>query len=168
MKIEVNIDAIERLEEECKKLNITLSQRINDILNTALPPKENLIEGHIEVGIEKIKDLLLKIPCIKDVYVSEKKKPFWWLKFSIDIDSNIAWNVVQEFSHILNYISVDEKLPTRFYPVSAPPYMNGGPKDFLYWIIEPTIPFVDSNIIYDFLIGRLPEDLEKEENWILD
>ena len=60
----------------------------------------------------------------------------WWIKFSIDINNGLAWNVVQEFGHILNYLSVEDRLPVIFYPVSAPPYMNGGPKDFLYWIIE--------------------------------
>ena len=63
----------------------------------------------------------------------------WWVKFSLDISNNLAWNVVQELAHIFNYLSLKERLPTAFYPVSAPPYMNGGNADFLYWIIDSKI-----------------------------
>ena len=52
----------------------------------------------------------------------------WWVKFSIDIEHPLAWHVVQELGHVLNYISVDERLPTVFKPVSPPSYLNGGPK----------------------------------------
>ena len=60
----------------------------------------------------------------------------WWVKFSIDIEHRLAWRVVQEFGHILNYVSTSERLPTIFKPVSPPPYMNGGPKGFLSWAID--------------------------------
>jgi len=49
----------------------------------------------------------------------------WWLKVTIDIDHRLAWNVVQEPGPVLNYVSLDERLPTVFMPVSPPPYMNG-------------------------------------------
>jgi len=55
----------------------------------------------------------------------------WWVKFSIDITNPLAWNVVQELGHVLNYISIDARLPTVFMPISPPPYMNGGPEEFL-------------------------------------
>ena len=60
----------------------------------------------------------------------------WWVKFEIDIDHELAWRVVQEFGHVLNYVSLEERLPTVFKPVSPPPYMNGGPREFLSWVIE--------------------------------
>ncbi len=53
----------------------------------------------------------------------------WWLKFSIDVTHRLAWHVVQELGHVLNYVSVEERLPTVFKPVSPPPYMNGGPAE---------------------------------------
>lgn len=62
----------------------------------------------------------------------------WWVKRQIDIEHPLAWQVVQELGHILNYMSISEPLPTIFKPVSPPPYMNGGPKDFLSWVIEST------------------------------
>ena len=58
------------------------------------------------------------------------------MKFSIDIDHPSAWHVVQELGHVLNYLSITEKLPTTFKPVSPPPYLNGGPRAFLTWVIE--------------------------------
>jgi hypothetical protein len=36
----------------------------------------------------------------------------WWTKFSIDIAHPLAWNVVQELGFVLNYVSLDERLPT--------------------------------------------------------
>ena len=31
----------------------------------------------------------------------------WWVKFSLDLTHELAWNVVQEFGHVLNYLSLD-------------------------------------------------------------
>ena len=28
----------------------------------------------------------------------------WWVKFSIDIEHPLAWHVVQELGHVLNYL----------------------------------------------------------------
>jgi hypothetical protein len=36
----------------------------------------------------------------------------WWVKLSIDFDHSLAWNVVQELGHVLDCISVGERLPT--------------------------------------------------------
>jgi hypothetical protein len=59
----------------------------------------------------------------------------WWAKFTIDISDPLAWRAVQELAHVLNYLSVNERLPTVFLPVSPPPYLNGG-AEFLSWVIE--------------------------------
>src|SRR5437773_801459 len=48
----------------------------------------------------------------------------WWLKFSLDTTHPLAWRHVLELGHVLNYVSVEERLPTVFMPVSPPPYMN--------------------------------------------
>jgi hypothetical protein len=40
----------------------------------------------------------------------------WWVKFSIDVDNPLAWHVVQELAHVLNYLSVGERLPTVIPP----------------------------------------------------
>src|SRR6266700_1083766 len=36
----------------------------------------------------------------------------------------------------LNYVSISERLPTAFMPVLPPVYLNGGPREFLSWVIE--------------------------------
>ena len=44
----------------------------------------------------------------------------WWVKFTIDIADPLAWRVVQELGHVLNYLSLNDRLPTIFMPVSPP------------------------------------------------
>ena len=67
---------------------------------------------------------------------------------------------------VLNYLSVEERLPTRFMPVSPPPALNGGPAEHLSWVIEATIPFLDAGIIADVLEERLPDPVDEEDRWL--
>jgi hypothetical protein len=92
----------------------------------------------------------------------------WWVKFSLDIDNKLAWNVVQELGHLFNYLSLEERLPTAFYPVSAPPYMNGGPSDFLYWIIESKDSAFSPDKAKEWLEGRLPNPVDNIDEWITE
>jgi hypothetical protein len=89
----------------------------------------------------------------------------WWVKFTIDIDHPLAWNVVQEFSTVLNYLSIDDRLPTVFKPVSPPSYLNGGPRDFLSWVIESTRPDFSPKLCAEWLEGRLPRPVDHESQW---
>jgi hypothetical protein len=41
----------------------------------------------------------------------------WWIKFSLNTTHPLAWHHVQELGHALNYLSVEERLPTVFMPV---------------------------------------------------
>lgn len=88
----------------------------------------------------------------------------WWVKFSLDIDHPLAWNVVQELGHVLNSLSVEEPLPTIFKPVSPPPYMNGGPRDFLSWVIESPAAMTPATVA-QWLEGRLPRPVDDPERW---
>jgi hypothetical protein len=72
---------------------------------------------------------------------------------------------LQEIGHVVNYLSLDEKLPSVFYSVSPPPYMNGGPKNFLSWIIETTDKEFEPDKLKKWLEGRLPRPVEDEEKW---
>lgn len=92
----------------------------------------------------------------------------WWVKFSLDIENKLAWNVVQELGHLFNYLSLEERLPTAFYPVSAPPYMNGGPSDFLYWVIESKDPAFSPDKAKEWLEGRLPNPVDNVDEWITE
>lgn len=89
----------------------------------------------------------------------------WWVKFQIDIGHPLAWQVVQEMGHILNYISISEPLPTIFKPVSPPPYMNGGPKHFLSWVIESTAPEFSPALCAEWLGGRMPSPVDDLSQW---
>ena len=89
----------------------------------------------------------------------------WWVKLSIDLDHALAWHTVQEMGHVLNYLSVTEPLPTIFKPVSPPPYMNGGPRDFLSWVIECPEQSMSPATVAQWLEGRLPRPVEDEEAW---
>ena len=84
---------------------------------------------------------------------------------AIDIQHPLAWNVVQELSHVLNYLSLNERLPTVFMPVSPPPYMNGGPAEFLSWVIECKDKDFTPDDCATCLEGRLPRPVEDIEQW---
>ena len=91
----------------------------------------------------------------------------WWVKFAIDIRHRLAWNVVQEFGFVLNYLSI-ERLPTTFMPVSPPPYLNGGPDEHLSWVIECHDPNFKPGSVAKWLEERLPRPVEDEAQWPAD
>ncbi len=88
----------------------------------------------------------------------------WWVKFSIHLEHENAWSVVQWFGHLLNYISLNERLPTVFMPVSPPPYLNGGP-EFLSWVIECKDPEFTPDQLRQVLEARLPNPLDNLREW---
>ena len=92
----------------------------------------------------------------------------WWVKFSIDIDHQLAWNVVQELGNVLNYLSITERLPTVFKPLSPPSYLNGGPREFLSWVIESTTPDFSPDECAKWLEGRLPQPVDDVAGWPTD
>jgi hypothetical protein len=89
----------------------------------------------------------------------------WWVKFSLDITHPLAWNVVQEFGCVLNYVSISERLPTVFMPVSPAPYLNGGPDEFLSWVIESKDPTLTPSAVAEWLEGRLPRPVNDTSQW---
>ena len=96
------------------------------------------------VELDELKTYLARVPAVTVLSGAIEQRERWWVKLAIDIDHPNAWQVVQELGFVLNYISLNERLPTVFMPVSPPPYLNGGPRDFLSWVIdsrEPVSPF---------------------------
>jgi len=123
---------------------------------------------------EKLVDFLARIPAV-DVndtpsqgIGSGEGNGGWWVKFSIDVDHDLAWETVQELGHVLNYMSVEERLPTVFKPVSPPPYMNGGPDEFLSWVIEADDPTFTPALCAEWLEGRLPRPVTDLDQWSMD
>jgi hypothetical protein len=88
----------------------------------------------------------------------------WWVKFTIDLEHQLAWSTVQEFGYVLNYLSLNEPLPTVFKPVSPPPYLNGGP-EFLSWVIQSLDPEFEPKLAAKWLEGRLPDPIEDPTQW---
>jgi hypothetical protein len=89
----------------------------------------------------------------------------WWFKLTVDIDHPLTWNVVQEFGSVLNYLSVTERLPTVFMPVSPPPYLNGGPREFLSWVIESTVADFSPRTCSQWREGPLPRPIDDLSQW---
>ncbi|HMS67042.1 MAG TPA: hypothetical protein PKD18_02840 [Saprospiraceae bacterium] len=117
-------------------------------------------------GFKTLKKYLEKVPAIKSpIFTGIDENGFWWIKFSIDIENKYAWHVVQELGCVVNYLSIDERLPTVFYPVSPAPYMNGGPAEYLTWVIETKDKNFKPNTLKEGLEGRLPHPVDDLEQW---
>ena len=91
----------------------------------------------------------------------------WWVKFNLNTENELAWRHVQELGFVLNYVSLEERLPTVFKPVSPPPYMNGG-VEFLSWLIESIDPSFTPDICTEWLEGRLPRPVHDLNQWLLE
>ena len=50
-------------------------------------------------------------------------------------------------------------------PVSPPSYLNGGPEEFLYWVIEAQNSEFTPSLCVEWLEGRLPRPVEDVEQW---
>jgi hypothetical protein len=130
-------------------------------------------ESH-DKKFEKLVSFLCRIPAVacndtpsKGIGTGESDG-LWWVKFEISIGHPLAWATVQEFGHVLNDLSMTEKLPTVFMPVSPPPYMNGGPEDFLSWVIENKDENFTPDNAAEWLEGRLPQPVEDITAWPTD
>jgi hypothetical protein len=118
---------------------------------------------------EVLLTFLRKVPAVDPrIGSGVAESGLWWAKFHLDIDHPLAWRVVQEFGHVLNYISIEEPLPTVFKPVSPPVYLNGGPKKFLSWVIESTSTSFTPGLCAEWLEGRLPRPVEDPIQWKIE
>lgn len=126
--------------------------------------------------IDKFENLLSfveKMPAIdlpagrKSIGFGEFEDGNWWIKFKINTGHDLAWRHVQELGFVLNYVSIEEPLPTVFKPVSPPPYLNGG-EEFLFWIIESKEPSFTPDHCAEWLEGRLPRPVDNLEQWVID
>lgn len=122
-----------------------------------------------ERAFSSLVDYLEKIPAINALTsTGVDERGYWWVKFQIDIHHDLAWHTVQELGCVINYISLNERLPTVFYPVSPAPYLNGGPSGFLSWIIEAKDKSFRPGTLMKWLEGRLPQPVDDLEQWNSD
>ena len=118
---------------------------------------------------DKLSAYLQRVPSVKPGFgAGPMSDGNWYFKFGIDIRHELAWRVVQELGHVLNCLSTTEQLPTVFKPVSPPAYLNGGPEDFLSWVIESTDPSFTPDTVEEWLDGRLPRPVDVLEEWKID
>jgi hypothetical protein len=122
-----------------------------------------------ETSLQPLKDYLSKVPGVRGTIGSGVfEDGRWWVKFVVDVDHPLAWSVVQEFSNVLNYLSLKERLPTVFMPVSPPSYLNGGPRECLSWVIESKDKEFAPSQCAEWLEGRLPRPVDDLTKWKSD
>lgn len=118
---------------------------------------------------QSLESYLTRVPAIVQPLGTDiEEDGSWWIKFAIDIENPLAWSVIQELAHVLNYLSINERLPTSFKPVSPPPYMNGGPREFLSWIIECSDREFTPETTAEWLARRLPQPVDDLSKWDVD
>lgn len=167
-------DLILKLPKKLRKnveRNAALSRVSNEgyitkLLENEVIPAEYIKPEIVIKGLPELKAFLDKIPGLKVMSFNKTLDYKWWVKFDIDISHKLAWHIIQELGFVFNYISLTEKLPTVFMPVSPPPYLNGGPEECLSWVIESRISYLDPKYIVDVLEERLPNPVEEEDQWM--
>lgn len=157
-----------RLRKEAEQLGMSREERVQELLNYGIAPAANLEPGFIPKHLQDLEQFVSQIPGVDVISISEPDESRWWVKLQIDINSKTAWPVVQNLAYVLNELSVSEKLPTTFKPTSPPPYLNGGPDEFLFWVIEADIPFLDPRVITAYLKQRLPDPVADEQAWLTE
>jgi hypothetical protein len=127
----------------------------------------------MSLEFDRLFELLERLPAIdlpagrKSIGHGVFENGNWWVKFTLDTNHPLAWRHVQELGHVLNYLSINERLPTVFMPVSPPPYMNGG-VEFLSWVIESTDSNFSPTKCTEWLKGRLPQPVDDAVQWAMD
>ena len=127
-----------------------------------------------DASMQSLLDFIATIPAIRLTDTPSRgigsgiDEHIWWVKFGIDVDHPLAWRLVQELGHVLNLLSLEDRLPTVFKPVSPPPYMNGGPEEFLSWVIECPKAEMAPDEVRKWLEGRLPRPIDDPEAWDVD
>jgi hypothetical protein len=125
--------------------------------------------GPSERDFDPLVAYLRRVPAIrKEIHPGSNARGEWWVQFDIDIRHRLAWNVVQEFAYVLNNLSLTSVLPTVFKPMSPPPYLNGGPDEYLSWVIECSDRKFRPKRVREWLEGRLPRPVDDLSKWDAD
>jgi hypothetical protein len=95
----------------------------------------------------------------------EGNEQWWWVKFKLDLRHACSWLVIQQVAHVANNLSVSRKLPIVFYPTSPPVYLNGGPEQHLYWVIEVIRPPFDPSEVIRQAKPYFPDDPTSPTEW---
>lgn len=153
------------LEKEAADANLSLSAHIIKRLERMTSPAEYINKRKLKAGLPMLTELIAKIPSISIISSDVTKDGYWWIKFDIDSSHKLAWYVIQELAFVFNGIALSDPLPTTFKPSSPPPYLNGGPEEFLSWVVESTYNYIDPIWIKETLENVLPSPIGDETQW---
>jgi hypothetical protein len=112
--IELNLPSKLRkaLEKEAADAQIGLSAHIIKKLESVTAPIEFLKPEPLHQQLPNLVDFLNRIPAVSVMSSKVTPDAFWWIKLEIDTTHQLAWNVVEHLGFVLNYISLNERLPT--------------------------------------------------------
>ena len=167
MDLNLPTKLLKALEKEATDARISLHAHVLKKLESITPPVACIDVTKVKNGLPKLVEFLNRIPAVHVIAHETTPSAYWWVKFTVDIQHPLAWSVVQALAFVLNEISISEKLPTIFKPTSPPPYLNGGPDESLFWVIESTYNYVDPHEIAQVVEARLPNPVEHIERWRL-
>lgn len=153
------------LEKEAKDANLSIKAHIINKLDRVTPTAEYIDKSSLVNGLPVLVNYLESIPGVSILSSEVTSDCYWWVKLDIELENKYSWHVVQELGFVLNYISLEEPMPTVFKPVSPPPYMNGGPNKCLSWVIESTFNYIDPVWVKETLEGRLPNPVTELSQW---
>ena len=165
MELNLPTELLQALEREAQDAGRSLNEHLTQKLQSITPPVEAMDKAALKRGLKALVNFLQTVPAVTVMSSELSKDAFWWVKLKIDLAHPLAWSVVQELGHVLNDASVSEKLPTVFKPVSPPSYLNGGPHEFLCWVIESEYNYIDPAWIAEELQNRMPRPVDDLEQW---
>jgi hypothetical protein len=129
-------------------------------------PKVTGPRKEIKHNFNKLNTLLLSIPCVKSVDCYDEMEDLWSCHIRMDLTHEIVWHLIQGIAFVINDTSITGKLPATFYPTSPPPYLNGGPYNYLHWIIRSESPEFIPDYCCEWFINRFPNNPEFNESWL--
>lgn len=116
-----------------------------------------------EADLAPMRDLLERVPGVAYLGGGGSVDRGWWASFDIDIEHPLAWQVVQQLSHVLNFVAREEDLPTILTPLA--PTTIGGPKTSLSWAIDVGPDYPPAACAKQ-LEALLPAPVEDESEWL--
>lgn len=156
---------VPKFKDEVRIFGGTPEQYAQLLIDNAVTVDPDVNHARRQRGVLKLVSLIGSLPSVEQgIGRSYPEDYFWWIKFSMDRTHPLVWHVIQRLGHVLNYISLEQRLDVVFKPVSPPPGLNGGP-EHLSWVIEATKRYVNPATVCKVLRPHLPANLSSEKQW---
>lgn len=168
LAIELEGSVVSKFKDQAQALGLSLEDDAALMIDNGVAPEQLTADSARHAAVRRLAAVVRKLPGVhRSIGTSTPEEAFWWLKFSIDTEHPLAWHVIQRLGYVLNYYSLEYKFHVSFYPASPPPALNGGPREFLSWVIEARLRYVDPRPIHKALRQELPARLSSEAEWRL-